>query len=167
LKWEPTPTAGIRHWHDDPLYEYVYQQDMGGPDEDQFAANLYGIRMEIGQNPALRFSAGITSTILTAEPGSPHSLFFSASYDAGGWDVSASYDFPAEGLDLGLARFIPAEHEALTLDISSDRFVAGFSGLVTFEDLLGEDFAIHVEELELGVEGFKAHRRWCLASDRP
>ncbi|TVQ69733.1 MAG: hypothetical protein EA363_09055, partial [Balneolaceae bacterium] len=147
--WDPS-LAG------NPLYEYVYQQDMGGADDDQFAANLYGIRMEIGQNPALRFSAGITSTILSAQPGSLHSLFFAASYDAGGWDASLSYDFPVGGLDLGLARFIPEEHEALTLDISSDRFVAGFSGLVTFEDLLGDDFAIHVEELQLGVEGLQS-----------
>ncbi|MFO8030676.1 MAG: hypothetical protein R6U28_12520, partial [Cyclonatronaceae bacterium] len=146
--WDPSQSVT-------PLYEYIHYQDLGGGADDHFAVNLYGIRMEIGQNPALHFSAGITSTLLEAESGSPHSLFLAASYDAGAWDAAVSYDFPAGGLDLGLARFLPEEHEAMTLDISGDRFVAAFSGLVSFEDLLDDDFEVHVEELQLGVEGIQ------------
>lgn len=147
----------------DPLFSYSLDSETDSEDESSFSVDLYGVEIVFGATSSLKFASSVSSSILTPkvdEAGDQenmiHTLFLSASYDDGTWDGNASFNLAGEGIDFGLAKFIPDDHNSISLEISQDRFVAAFNGTISFEELFDDDFAISVQDLQLGVEGIQS-----------
>jgi large repetitive protein len=164
-----TITAGYfaEQWGDefdeiDPLYSYEFGSGADDDSENNFRADLYGVEISVGQNSSLKFASAISSSVFSfpsdddADEGQRKTLFLSASYTEGSWDASANVDWPDDSINLGLARFIPDNHNAVSFEITENRFVAELNGTVSFVELLDDELEFAVQGLQFGVEGIQS-----------
>ena len=131
-----------------PISEYTFSSGAAS-DATTFGFALQGVRVRLGSNPALAVAATATSSVLTVnnEP----AFFFSGSFSNGAWNLDIDPVGVDETIPLGVARLRPLGANPFGLTLDDTRFELSIDGELSFEELLGEDFNIQIQDLLVGV----------------
>lgn len=123
----------------------------GGGDESELDLGLYGARISINSPVDIQISGRIQTTLIETDDEEAFPLFFAAGYADTGWsfDLETPADFPTASF--GLAELDFDEEEPFSVTADEQEFIVGFSGVIDFEDMIGEPLSFSVDDFQLGA----------------
>ena len=137
------------------------------------AVHAVEVGFQATQPPTICFVGGLASSVLGETGGGPAAVGLSATYAPAGWSfaLDASH-LPNQGrIPLGVAEFEPlglngqpgetglAARTGWDAALGRDYFEVQLGGLLHLDALLGDEFAIAVQELTFGTRGFRLAAR--------
>ena len=104
--------------------------------------------LELDSNPELAVQGSLGSTFLN--PDEP-TIAWDLAFTSAGSDFDVRLPGEALKVDLGSVSFELAGDDPLTVELTDDRFIVAFDGVVNFEDVLAEPLEVAIQDLEVGV----------------
>ncbi len=119
-----------------------------------FEFYIRGFNLEIGQTNSLKFSGQVKSELLVNESGAKTPIHYAAQYEAGSsdWQVLIDSGNLGQGMRLGVANIAPRTSGGASLFnilMNNEEFAIAFAGIITMPEMLGDEFALDIEEFRV------------------
>ena len=119
-----------------------------GDDDAGVTVSVNSVVLDLDDTPELAVRGSLGSTFLN--PDEP-TIAWDLGFTSAGPTVDVRLPGDVVEIDLGSVSFELAGDDPLTVELTGDRFVVAFDGVVNFEDVLGEPLEVAIEDLEVGV----------------
>lgn len=135
-----------------PAYTHDFSGNISGSNEQgMLTVNIMGAQVTFGSNNTVGLSGTIESDLLADDQDNVKPVFYTASYNNGTWDAGIDASQLTNGIPMGPLVLQPDPNQPVYIIISQQEFVFAINGTLSFEELIGEPFDVHVDSLKVGV----------------